>query len=224
MTKKTHILYSVISICAIIAYTGFLIKNSISEVDTVEETLPYETHENFLENETATLPELSEVNHAQSHIPDVSPTEITEEPTIEAVTEFKEIVGFSPLFPVSGSVTKHFSLKHVYNPDTKDWRAHSGIDIAAAPAEAVVSVEDGTVTACYSDPLWGNVIEVAHGEYVSIYKNVSTLIMVKEGDSVARGEKISGVGNTSVAETGDAHIHFELKHYSEYVDPLEHLG
>lgn len=217
MTKKTHILYSVISICAIIAYGGFLVKNSISEVDTVEETLPYE--QDFPED--LTEPQAAEVNLVQSDVPEFVIDEPSDAPTAEIATEIEEIIGFSPIFPVSGTVTKNFSLKHSYNPVTNDWRAHSGIDIAAPPAEAVVSVEDGSVTACYSDPLWGNVIEIDHGEYISIYKNLSTLIMVKEGDSVTRGEKISGVGSTSAAEAGDAHIHFEIRHYSEYVNPLD---
>ncbi len=221
MTKKTHIIYALISICAIIAYGGFIVKNSISEVDTVEETLPYE-------KETAT--EAGE--EAEAFSPPTEPaakasealyaTALQPEESTETVTE-ESPTGFSPLFPVEGTVTKGFSLTHTYSEKTGDWRAHSGIDISAFSAEAVICVEDGTVTACYQDPLWGNVIEISHGEYTSIYKNLSTLIMVREGESVNRGEKISGVGSTGIAEAGGAHLHFELKHYSDYIDPLELL-
>ncbi len=225
MTKKTHIIYSLISICALLAYGGFIVKNAMHEVDTVEETLPYEKEEGLVEIEELEMETepLIQVVSPQNNVPEViaehlpeEPT--TEEPSIEALSEF------SPLFPTTGTITKYFSLSHTYNPDTGDWRAHSGIDIEALPAEAVISVEDGVVTACYTDPLWGNVIEISHGEYTSIYKNLSTLIMVKEGDSVSRGEKISGAGSSSVTESGKTHLHFEIMHYSEYIDPLELLG
>lgn len=215
MTKKTHIIYSLITILAIIAYGGFIVKNSISDVDTVEETLPYEK-----ETEAAITQPITEAETSIKEVIAENPIEeaVIEEPTAEYPTSF------SPLFPTKGEVVKQFSLTHTYCPDTHDWRAHSGIDIKALPAEAVIAVEDGSVTKCYTDPLWGNVIEISHGEYTSIYKNLSTLIMVKEGDSVNRGEKISGVGSTSAAEAGDAHLHFELKHYSDFVNPVEYLG
>ena len=212
MTKKTHIIYSLISICAIIAYGGFIVKSSISPVDTVEETLPYEE---ITEAETEEATEVIFTPISTVEAP-------TEEPTETATVE--ELKGFSPLFPVEGTITKPFSLTHSYVPETRDWRAHSGIDIASLPAEAVISVEDGLVTKCCSDPLWGNVIEISHGEYTSIYKNLSTLIMVKEGDSVNRGEKISGVGNTATCEPGEAHLHFELKHYSDFVNHMDYLS
>ncbi|MBR5535223.1 MAG: M23 family metallopeptidase [Clostridia bacterium] len=219
MMKKTHIIYSVISICAVIAYTGFIVKNSISPVDTVEETLPYEKEEDFNLPEPVTEPPVAESDVIRDDIP----VYIIED-AAEDETTLPEPRGFSPIFPTNGTVTKSFSLKHTYNKATGDWRAHSGIDISSAPAEAVLAVEDGMVTACFSDPLWGNVIEISHGEYTSIYKNLSTLIMVKEGDSVTRGEKISGVGTTSASEAGEAHLHFEMKHYSDFIDPLTLLG
>ncbi len=218
MTKKTQLVYSLVSVCAVIAYCGFLVKNSISEVDVAEETLPYQ---DMLKADTSPAP--TEPVQVSAPVAEVLPESITptEKPT-EKPTE--AIIGFSPIFPVSGTVTGKFSLEPVYNPVTKDWRSHVGIDIAANLADGVVATEDGTVTACYTDPMWGNVIKIDHGEYVSIYKNLSTLIMVKEGDSVARGEKISGVGTSSVAEMGEAHLHFELMHYSEYIDPLSLLS
>ncbi|MBQ8540419.1 MAG: M23 family metallopeptidase [Clostridia bacterium] len=220
MTKKTHIIYSIISICAVLAYGGFIVKNAMREVDTVEETVPYEKEE-IAEIEEIEL--ITEPADAVSHTHIDVPEKADEEPSSEAPTT-EALTSFSPLFPTVGTVTKYFSLNHTYNSATSDWRAHCGIDIEALPAEAVVSVEDGTVTACYTDPLWGNVIEISHGEYTSVYRNLSTLIMVKEGDSVSRGEKISGVGSTAVTESGNAHLHFELMHYSEYIDPLELLG
>ena len=135
MTKKTHIIYSLISILAVLAYGGFIVKNSISDVDTVEETLPYEKEEATESSQNATESVAVIVNHVADTATASLPTEATEDITEEALTSF------SPLFPVNGTVTKGFSLTHTYSPETGDWRAHSGIDISALPAEAVISVE-----------------------------------------------------------------------------------
>ena len=218
MTKKTQLIYSLISVCAVLAYGGFLVKNSIHQVDTVEETLPYELIEDE-QAELVTEPWVEEVP-VHNNVPAPLPTESATQPLLDT----DEIKGFSPVFPVNGEVIGYFSTSPSYTKTTKDWRTHTGIDISAPVTESVFSIEDGTVTACYTDPMWGNVIEIDHGEYVSIYKNLSTLIMVKKGDSVTRGEKISGVGQSSVAERGEAHLHFELTHYSEYIDPMELFG
>ena len=133
--------------------------------------------------------------------------------------------GFSPIYPVRGEILTAYSLKHAYNKASGDWRAHGGIDIAADEGTEVVSIEDGAVIATYKSPIWGNVIEIDHGEYVSIYKNLAKLGIVEEGDSVSRGEVISYVGKTSALESQiESHLHFELTHYGESVDPTELLG
>lgn len=217
--QKTHLVYAFVSICALCAYGGFLIRNSIHPVDTLEETLPYNYEEDFY------IPPVTEPEQKEVSAPRIvyeAETEAEAETYIEeSTTEAAPLQGFSPILPVNGTVVKNFSEKHIYNERTRDWRSHTGIDISANVAEKVVASEDGAVIACYQDPLWGNVIEIDHGEYVSVYKNVSTLIMVDVGDSVKRGETISGVGETSTTEGYQTpHIHFEMLHYGNYVDPL----
>ncbi len=213
--QKTHLIYAIISLCAVFAYSAFLVKNAISEVDTVEETLPHIIEEEF-QVISVTEPLLKVF---------IKSEEVTEAETFdfyEPETEAETIrEGFSPILPVKGEIIRGFSQSHVYNPLTKDWRSHSGIDISANITAKVFACEDGTVTACYEDPLWGNVIEIDHGEYISVYKNLSTLIMVKEGESVRRGDAISGVGNLSPVEKHTTpHMHFEMLHYGEYIDPM----
>lgn len=214
--QKTHLIYAVISLCAVFAYSAFLLHNAIEEVDTVEETLPYPVEEEF-EQVPVTEPLLEVIKPKEKVVRQEEPAP-TEAPTIAPE-------GFSPIMPLDGRVEKSFSEKHIYNPITADWRNHTGIDICANMADKVYACEDGTVTACFTDPLWGNVIEIDHGEYISVYKNVSTLIMVKEGDSVRRGDAISGVGNLATAEKlPTPHIHFEMLHFGEYIDPLSLIG
>lgn len=221
MTKKRNIIYSIISLCAIAAYCGFLVKNTIEEVDIVEETLPHEEIEldspkAFIEPTENILMSVSSSVEKVEHLKEEA-TKPLEEPS--SAPE-----GFSPIMPANGSITSAFSLKHTFSEHTQDWRTHPGIDITAPLASSVYAVEDGTVVKCSTDTLWGNIIEIDHGEYISIYKNVSTLIMVKEGDNVTRGEKISGIGEKSAFEGKSPHLHFELIHFNEYIDPIPLIG
>ncbi len=224
MNKKSHLAYTIISVCALIVYGGFIIKNAVtSQNEKIEETLPQnEIFEDFdvlsLEDET-----VAPVDKKVENVPDKDlPQEETESDSeLESETEeASEIYEFSPLLPVNGKVSREFSMKHTYNSLTDDWRTHPGIDIDANRADKVMSTEDGTVISACKDPLWGNVIEIDHGEYISIYKNLSTLDMVKVGDFVARGEAISGVGESKDKKRPDPYIHFEITHFEEYVDPL----
>lgn len=239
MRRKSQIVYSAVAICALVAYGGYLIKNqSTNDVDIEEETLPRFTN-TALEPFTTSvrlvpaekkldylpyrveIPTEAETEEASEEI-EIA-TETFNESLVEKETEPQYV--FTPIFPVEGEVTSTFSRKHSYNKETNDWRTHPGIDIQAARAEHVYSIEKGVVTACYEDPIWGNVIEIDHGEYVSVYKNLSTLIMVHVGEEVEKGESISGVGTSSDAESSSLpHVHLEILKNGEYMDPLSLLG
>ena len=222
MLKKNH-LYALISLCALCAYLGFSVTRNATDVDTKTPDVPYEKSSGVQCNET-TAPTFP-VSLIKDDVPHQAPTQ----PPTEALTEHPTQPptpprGFSPVFPSEGTISRGFSQTPVFNPATGDWRSHPGIDIDAPLTEAVVAIEDGTVTAVYEDPIWGNVIEIDHGEYVSSYKNLSTLAMVKIGDYISRGETISGVGESCGVEKGVPHLHLEITHYSEIIDPSELFG
>lgn len=156
----------------------------------------------------ASEPETSASEPAASPAPEPEPVhtaapgepveEITEEPPCPVPS------------PVEGSVSAVYSLQAAYSETMKDWRAHTGMDIDAALSSAVSAVADGTVTAAYEDKLWGNVIEIEHkGGLKTVYKGVSTLSMVKVGESVEQGDIISGVGTAPVESKAMPHLHFE---------------
>ena len=61
---------------------------------------------------------------------------------------------------------------------------------------------------------------VRHGDlYSSVYAHNSR-ILVKEGQTVARGQKIAEVGNT---DTDTPKLHFEIRRQGKPVDPLKLL-
>ena len=69
----------------------------------------------------------------------------------------------------------------------------------------------------------GHTIQIQHdGDIISIYKHNEKLLK-KTGDKVSAGTPIALVGNTGEMTTG-AHLHFELWHKGESVDPTKHIG
>lgn len=223
-TQKTHFIYALISICAVCAYGGFMIRNAIRDVGTTEETLPYDQEEEFVLSPPVTEPIAEEISTEAPTSPVTNEAWAIQEALKEATEPSSPPASepkFSPILPVEGTIIKNHSDKHTYNEATNDWRSHMGIDIKANAADNVMACEDGAVISAYNDSFWGNVIEIDHGEYISVYKNVSTLIMVKEGDSVKKGDTISGVGENALAEGCSVpYIHFEMLCYGEYTDPL----
>lgn len=104
-----------------------------------------------------------------------------------------------------------------YDPAT-----HPYIDITASAGSVVKATLDGTVIfAGWSDDT-GHTIQIQHdGDIVSIYKHNDRLLK-KAGDKVTAGSPIALVGNTGELTTG-AHLHFELWHKGETVDPTRYI-
>lgn len=99
---------------------------------------------------------------------------------------------------------------------------HPYIDIAAPEGSVVKATLDGTVIfAGWSDDA-GHTIQIQHdGDIVSIYKHNEKLLK-KVGDKVTAGAPIALVGNTGELTTGD-HLHFELWHKGQTVDPTLYI-
>lgn len=99
---------------------------------------------------------------------------------------------------------------------------HPYVDIAAPEGSVVKATLDGTVIfAGWSDET-GHTIQIQHdGDIVSIYKHNEKLLK-KAGDKVTAGAPIALVGNTGELTTGD-HLHFELWHKGQTVDPTLYI-
>ena len=103
-----------------------------------------------------------------------------------------------------------------------DPAVHPYVDIAAPEGSVVKATLDGTVIfAGWSDEA-GYTIQIQHeGDIVSIYKHNEKLLK-KAGDKVTAGTPIALVGNTGELTTGD-HLHFELWHKGQTVDPTQYI-
>lgn len=120
------------------------------------------------------------------------------------------IEGLHFFTPLKGVVSQGFDATHPY------------VDITAAEGSAVKATLDGTVIYTGWSEDDGNTIQIQHtDDIVSIYKHNDKLLK-KAGDKVKAGTSIAIVGNTGDTSTG-THLHFELWHKGEAVDPSHYI-
>lgn len=96
-----------------------------------------------------------------------------------------------------------------------------GLDIAGSPGQPVVAGATGKVV--YSGTGlrgYGKLVIVKHNAvYLSAYAH-NRDILVKEGQTVAKGQKIAEMGNT---DADQVKLHFQIRRYGKPVDPLKYL-
>lgn len=126
----------------------------------------------------------------------------------------------------SGAVTQPFSCGELVKSKTLgEWRTHDGIDFAAKEGDSVVSIADGLVESVTNDARWGNTIVVGYGDYTAYYYGLGDQIAVQAGDSVASGQALGQIGNSSLVEASEAsHLHLGIKKDGSWVDPALLLG
>jgi len=96
--------------------------------------------------------------------------------------------------------------------------SNKGIDYAGKMGDPVSAAAEGKVIfSGNSLRSYGNLVIVKHNNsYITIYAHNSKNL-VKEGDTVKRGQKIAEMGNT---ESETVKLHFELRKDSKPIDPL----
>jgi murein DD-endopeptidase MepM/ murein hydrolase activator NlpD len=95
------------------------------------------------------------------------------------------------------------------DPFTGQKSFHEGIDFPAEVGTPIVAAASGIVIFADVHPQYGKMIEIDHGNgLVSRYAHASVLL-VKEGDLVVRGQRLARVGTTG-RSTGP-HLHFEVR-------------
>lgn len=129
--------------------------------------------------------------------------------------------------PVEGEIVVVYAMDNLgYNPTTRDWRTHNGVDIAAEEGSHVCAAAEGTVYTVYEDDTMGMTVVIRHQDgYITKYASLASEVMVKAGDTVTMGQQIGYVGNTALLESaiGD-HLHFSVTRNDEPVDPAEFLN
>jgi murein DD-endopeptidase MepM/ murein hydrolase activator NlpD len=116
-------------------------------------------------------------------------------------------------------VSSGFKLSR-FHPVLNKWKAHKGVDYAAATGTKVKVTADGIISFVGKQGGYGNVVMVNHqGRYSTVYGHLSRFASgLHLGQRVTQGEIIAYVGQTGLA-TGP-HLHYEFKIKGQQHDPL----
>lgn len=114
------------------------------------------------------------------------------------------------IWPASGTILAGF-----------DEVKNKGLDIGGAVGDPVLAAADGRVVYVGSGLRgYGNLIILKHNNtYLTAYAHNQTLL-VKEDQTVRRGQKIAEMGNSDADRTK---LHFELRRQGKPVDPVKYL-
>ncbi|MDF1608751.1 M23 family metallopeptidase [Hoeflea sp. YIM 152468] len=147
------------------------------------------------------------------------------------------LAGLAPLLLASGCVPQDHGWASVYKPAqsmkirvlmpaeapsisqqflfTTNDAKHIGIDVIGKAGDPVIAAADGHVTGSFSEPAYGNRVEITHGpdangkRSVTVYKHLQQRL-VNTGDGVVRGQQVGLLGTTGMLGGGHPHLHFEL--------------
>lgn len=100
--------------------------------------------------------------------------------------------------------------------------SNKGLDIAGSSGQAITAAAAGKVIYSGSDLRgYGKLVIIKHNaNYLSVYAH-NSLIMVKEGQQVSRGQKIAEMGDT---DSNSVKLHFEIRRQGKSVDPSKYLA
>lgn len=202
MKKMVLFIVLGISICAVSAYVG---------IQLMSQDTPNEENNNQ-EIVKVNVPEKKEVEE----------NEVVE--TNTKVVEETDVFGL--VYPVEGDVGLSYSPETlIYSKTLQEWTVHNGIDIQAKRGTPVKASEFGTIESVTETTDKGIEIVIVHENgYKTVYSNLSSKDMVGVGDTVVKGQVISGVGNTSAFEYYEPdHLHFEVKKDGKHINPLDVL-
>ena len=96
-----------------------------------------------------------------------------------------------------------------------------GVDIEGRIGEPVLAAEAGKVTYAGSGIRgYGNLLIIQHANSLSSVYAHNSKLLAKEGQQVARGQKIAELGNS---DADQAKLHFEIRRQGKPLDPLKLL-
>ncbi|MDR0286904.1 MAG: M23 family metallopeptidase [Clostridiales bacterium] len=125
--------------------------------------------------------------------------------------------------PLEGDIKVEYAMtKLIYNETIKEWRTHSGIDIAGNLGAEVKCAAAGKVKDLKNDPLLGPTAIVEHaGGVVSYYSGLQDTSKLTIGQTLAQGDVVGLLGDTVFVERDEGpHLHFEVEVNGNTVDPV----
>ena len=145
----------------------------------------------------------------RARLPSRTPSIVTASPATPAATASgDEDVGW--IWPAQGSLIAGF-----------DEAKNKGLDIGGKAGDSVLAAADGRVVYAGAGLRgYGNLIILKHNNtYLTAYAHNRTLL-VKEDQSVQKGQKIAEMGNS---DADRVKLHFEIRRQGKPVDPARYL-
>jgi murein DD-endopeptidase MepM/ murein hydrolase activator NlpD len=124
------------------------------------------------------------------------------------------------IMPTQGWLSSAFSSMRTH-PILHMARPHEGIDVSAPMGSPIEAPAAGIVSDAGWETGYGNTITIDHGFGIVTKFAHASKLLVKNGQRVARGQRIALVGNSGLA-TGP-HLHYEVHVNGRPVDPLKYV-
>ena len=220
--KKFKIAYAFALVIAIgaLMFTKISSEKSMGNISSLEKN----TTQNQLSTTKTNLPEET-VRQNLTNIPDTR--EATENNKETQKDRYNKPYSDYYCLPFGNQIIKDYSnMNPVYSKTLGDWRTHNGIDFSGEAGGAVVAISYGEVISIYEDTLFGTCVLIDHGNGVTAKYcglNKETL-NVKEHSTVNSEDIIGYLGEIPCEKQEGAHLHFEITHNGEIVEPLELMG
>lgn len=218
--KKYPNIYLALFVCLLAVGVGSVV--GLTNRDSDEETADFSriTVQWSIEEEQ---PLTDEANIGISGIADERIYTVSE--TTEEIEENKPYSGNFAL-PMGTDIIKDYSDGEMVQSKTMgDWRVHNGVDFGGSAGNEVVAVGDGKIISVYDDSFWGTVVEIDHGNGMTVrYCGLKSGSCLPEGSEVKKYDKIGSLGHIPIEISDEDHLHLEVLIDGETVDPLKALN
>ncbi len=163
---------------------------------------------------SAPAPSPAEAPTPAQATPEASPASVAEPAKTEEIktpTATATSAGITWSWPTNGKLLAGFN----------EGGSAKGIDIGGNTGQPILAAAPGKVIYSGSDLRgYGRLVIIKHNdEFLSVYAHNSK-IHVKEGQAVARGQKIAEMGNT---DADRVKLHFEIRRQGKSVNPADFL-
>lgn len=219
--QNSKVFYAV-AMSLVIAIVG--VSSVIYNLSKIKNVLPDNGESGFYSVTTGERTTAEHIaNKPQTGVPDDRDiTDITTEKT--TANDLNRPYTGKYLLPLDSTVAKSFSDSNVvFSKTMNDWRTHDGIDIKGNIGDNAVAINDGKVTAVYNDTLWGDIIEIEHGNGLKA-KYCGIKSELKPDTAVKQGQVIGTVTQIPIEKEDGIHIHLETSVKDEAVDPVKALN
>ena len=121
--------------------------------------------------------------------------------------------------PVTAAMTSNFGWRQ--DPFGEGQSFHHGLDMGVPTGTAVLAFSGGTVEYIGESDIYGQYLQIDHGNGVKSFYAHCSKLCVQQGQKVEAGEKVAESGETGNA-TGP-HLHLELKWNGIYLNPAYYI-